>query len=473
MNPARLVVPAIRWSEATGFDAAMDAALEAVDAGVGGFIIFGGRPDRVARLTATLRARARHPLLIAADLERGAGQQFAGLTEFPPPAALAALDDPEAIRTAAIVTAREALGIGVNWIFAPVADLDLLPDNPIVQTRAFGAEPVAVGAAVRAWVEACQAAGALACAKHYPGHGRTRVDSHAELPVVDASSSTLDRSDLVPFDAAIAGQVASVMTAHVAYPGLDPTGTPATFSRPILDDLRSRRGYNGLVVSDALVMAGALQGRSEAVAAEQALAAGVDLFLYPADPAAVIAHLAARLARSPELAARAEASLARLTRALERIGTGAGDANQAGAAAALRDRLLGRGMVRGARPVLREPVDLVVVDDDLDGDYPPTPSDGVEAALHRCGTRLGTGGSRVVAVFAEPRAGKGRADLGPRALKVLSELAPSPDLIVLFAHPRLVQQLPAGVPVLLAWHRQAGMQASVGEWIAASVRTEG
>src|SRR6185503_9039802 len=124
----------------------------------------------------------------------------------------------------------------------------------IVGTRAFGSDPETVARQVTAWVLGCHAGGALACAKHFPGHGRTTTDSHIGLPVVHAESLA---DDLIPFAAAIEAGVPTVMTAHVAFPALDPSGAPATLSRPILTDLlRRRMGYDGLVVSDAMNMAG-------------------------------------------------------------------------------------------------------------------------------------------------------------------------------------------------------------------------
>ena len=147
MTASRLIFPAIRWRDAEGFAHEWGPIREALELGVGGFIIFGGTAEAVSALTTQLRREAGQPLLLAADLERGAGQQFDGLTQFPPPRALAALDRLEVTRWAGAVTAHEARGVGVNWVFAPVADLDLLPDNPIIQTRAFGAEPEARGAA--------------------------------------------------------------------------------------------------------------------------------------------------------------------------------------------------------------------------------------------------------------------------------------------------------------------------------------
>ena len=234
VNPARLIMPALRSDALSGFAHEAGRIADTLEIGVGGYIIFGGTAESVRRLTADLLRRAGRPLLLASDLERGAGQQIAGLTEFPPPMALASLRDPAVIRWAAAVTAQEARAVGINWVFAPVADLDLLPENPIVQTRAFGADPNEVATYVRQWVEGCQGAGALACAKHYPGHGRTAVDSHVALPVVEASATALRATDLVPFTVAIASGVASIMTAHVAYPTLDSSGLPATLSRTLL-----------------------------------------------------------------------------------------------------------------------------------------------------------------------------------------------------------------------------------------------
>ena len=150
-----------------------------------GFIIFGGTVESVRRLTADLLRRAGRPLLIASDLERGAGQQVAGLTEFPPPLALAvARRTRRSCAGPAPSPRRRRARSGSTGCSRRSADLDVLPDNPIVQTRAFGDDPNRVASLVRTWIEGCQDAGALACAKHFPGHGRTTVDSHIALPVV-------------------------------------------------------------------------------------------------------------------------------------------------------------------------------------------------------------------------------------------------------------------------------------------------
>jgi beta-glucosidase-like glycosyl hydrolase len=466
-QPGRLILPALRWRPETGFGHDAAAIADALDVGVGGFILFGGTVESVRRLTSDLVRRAERPLLIASDLERGAGQQVGGLTEFPPPAALASLEDATVVRWAGAVTAQEARAVGINWVFAPVADLDILADNPIVQTRAFGSDPARVATYVRSWIEGCQGAGALACAKHFPGHGRTTVDSHITLPVVEASATSLRDSDLVPFVVAVESGVATLMTAHVAYPHLDASGAPATVSRDILGHLRTSIGFDGLVVTDALIMDGALVGRRESDAAVEAIVAGVDLLLYPKDPRRVREALERALERGSLSESRLDEALRRYEHALA-LATAPTPPVTRGpfeTAAALADELLAQGMLRRSPPTLSGPVDLVVVDDDLGGPYPPGPSDYTERILGPELLGRYEGGSRVVLVFAEPRAWKGRSGLGPAARDALAAVAPGADLIVLFGHPRLLREIPSDAPVLLAWHRQRLMQEAVGRWI--------
>ena len=477
MTHARLVFPVIRWSAESGFGAEQPAIARALELGVGGFIIFGGTAEAVAALTSDLERRAGRPLLFGSDLERGAGQQFEGLTQLPPPAALAALGDLDAIRQAAAITAAEARSVGIDWLFAPVADLDVLPDNPIVQTRAFGADPGAVASAVSAWIESAQAGGALACVKHYPGHGRTHTDSHAGVPVVDAPRAVLEENDLRPFAAAIAAGVASVMTAHVAFPALDPSGRPATFSPQIIGELRARHGFGGPVVTDALIMEGALGERSPGRAAVEALGAGADFLLYPPDTPAVVAALGEAIESGHLDESRVREALARYETALSRVvATRSSRArpasadeprDHAAAAAAMADRIVSAG-APAALPHLSAPFSLEVVDDDLGGPYPPGPSSVLADTLTSLGLPIGGAGSgpRIAAVFAEPRAWKGRAGLSEAARRRVAELVGDAALIVLFAHSRIAEELPSRVPVLVAWHRLPLMQAAAARWIA-------
>lgn len=468
MSAGRLVFPALRWRAESGFGHEAEAIARALEFGAGGFILFGGTAETVFELTGRLRREAGRPLLIAADLERGPGQQVAGLDELPPPLALASLGDPAVLRGAGVLTALEALSVGINWVLAPVVDLDVEPENPIVQTRAFGDAPAPVSAAAAAWIVGCEAAGALACAKHYPGHGRTRRDSHDEVPVVNADAELLRGADLEPFRAAIGVGVGSIMSAHVAYPALDPSGTPATFSAPILALLREELGFGGLIVSDALMMAGARAGRTTEGAALAALRAGVDLLLYPDDPATVAAALEREAAADSVLAARVEAALERYDAAL-----GAAPADllperlpPAGSSAAAADWLLSAPLLRGEPPRLAPPLELVIIDDDQGGVWPASPNTWVHDALVQREVPLGSGGSRIVLAFAEPRASKGRAGFGSESLAALARAAPEAALVVLFAHPRLLAAIPGTQPVLLGWHRQRLMQEGVARWLA-------
>ncbi|MGH7631751.1 MAG: glycoside hydrolase family 3 N-terminal domain-containing protein, partial [Gemmatimonadales bacterium] len=397
----RLVMPALRWRDPGGYgheDGAIRAALEQ---GAGGFIIFGGPAFMAQALGTDLVRRAGRPLLIAADLERGAGQQFEGLTELPPPAALASLGDLDVVRWAGALTGSEARSIGVNWVFAPVADLDLLPENPIVQSRAFGADPGAVAECVRAWVEGCGSVHALSCVKHWPGHGRTTTDSHAGLPVVQTPAAELRETDVRPFAAGIAAGASAVMTAHVAYPALDPSGLPATRSPAVMSLLRRELGFDGLVITDALIMDGATAGASEGQAVVEAVRAGVDLLLYPSDPRAVREALEKALADGSLSRARVEKALGRYAQALERTGRGyiAAPRGPYQSAAHVADALLDRGLARGSVRRLPAPLELAVVDDDLGGPYPPSPSGYTADELGARGL-LGAGGAKVVLAFA-------------------------------------------------------------------------
>jgi hypothetical protein len=289
---------------------------------------------------------------------------------------------------------------------------------------------------------------------------------------VSDSADTLRDSDLLPFSIAVESGVASMMTAHVAYPALDPSGLPATISGPIMAELRERLGFDGLVVTDALIMDGALVGRRESDAAVEAVQAGVDLLLYPNDARRVRDALEQALASGALASARLAEALRRYDRALA-LGTSATPPVTRGpfeSADALADALLAQGMLRGSAPTLRGPLDPVVVDDDLGGPYPPGPSDWVHQVLGE--NRIGRydGGSRVVLAFAEPRAWKGRSGFGAASRDALANAVPGADLIVLFGHPRLLPELPTDAPVLLAWHRQRLMQEAVGRWLVRRLR---
>ena len=476
---ARLVFPALRSRPAHGGFEHEGAKIEAaLAAGVGGFIIFGGDRETVTALTTSLRATAGRPLLIGADLERGPGQQVKGLTELPPPAALGWLGDLETTSTAGMITGVEARSVGITWAFAPVCDLDSEPKNPIVQTRSFGVDPEIVGEHAAAWIRGCQEHGVLACAKHFPGHGRTIQDSHATLPRVMAAKPELERTDLVPFASAVRAGVGSVMSAFVAYPGWDPSGRAAGFSPVMLDYLRDTLGFRGIVVTDALIMAGATARQAEAPATVTAVAAGCDALLYPEDFAGVLGALD-RAVGGVIPVARADAALAHYQQAVDTWGQGPdqGDPDIA-AHGAFADWLASRvtHVARGDVTTIGLPFTVATVDDDVGGPYTVGPRDVFQRTLREAGVPVamgkgeGEGGKRVVLVYAEPRSWKGRADLGLRSLRALRRLAPQAALIVLFAHPRLAAQVPGNAPVLCCWHGQPLMQRAAARWVIEKTR---
>jgi beta-glucosidase-like glycosyl hydrolase len=469
---AELFYPAIRWDASRGHEGARESIEQALKLGVGGFILFGGPSEHITALTEDLHTRSRIPLLIGADLERGAGQQFAGQTALPPLAAIASLEDLQAVRRSATVSAREARELGINWIYAPDCDLDIEPNNPIVGTRSLGSDPERVGEYASAWIDACQAEGVLACAKHFPGHGRTTVDSHKELPRVEESADTLRETDLVPFRRVIERGVASVMTAHVAFPALDPSGAPATLSRPILTNLlRDELKFAGLVVTDALIMEGVLGG-GESEAVVRALDAGCDCLLYPSDVVESERAIQKAIDERRLDGDKVHQSIERRRR-WARWASLSKDAHRparddSGWSSQLAEEVV--HMLRGKLPRLPQPWKLVIVDDDLGGPYPAPSRDPLISTLRAGGVDLVVNGeaapdapaSTVIALFGDIRAWKGRPGFSSSAKeavrRTLQEATTANRLIVQFSHPRLAEELEVEAPILCAWGGEAVMQ---------------
>lgn len=261
------------------------------DCPVGGLLLFNGTWPETRETLQRLQSQCKYRLLVASDIERGAGQQVAGLTLFPHQRAFVDLEDADAaIEEFCRTTASEAHAAGIDITFGPVADVNSDPRNPIIATRAFGNDPQRAAELVAAYVRACEEAGLMTTAKHFPGHGDTHQDSHDATPRVEASLEELRQRELVPFQAAIDTGVSLLMTAHVEYPALDPSGLPATLSRAILVELlRGEMGFEGVVCSDSLLMAGVRDRfETEGEMCLAALNAGVDLLLDVADPKSVV-----------------------------------------------------------------------------------------------------------------------------------------------------------------------------------------
>lgn len=243
-----------------------------------------------AVLANQLQRAAKVPLLVAADFETGTSMRLADGTAFPSAMAVAATDDPHDAYTVGKITAIEARAAGLNWIFAPVSDVNDNPDNPIINTRSFGEDPQRVAEFVTQFIHGVQDNGALATAKHFPGHGDVNVDSHVSVPVVPGDMAELNRVELVPFRAAIAAGVGAVMSGHLVVPALEPdTDVPATLSHRVLTDLlRKKLGFHGIEVTDALDMGGVTEIDSPPNVAVRAINAGIDVLLIPPDPDAAI-----------------------------------------------------------------------------------------------------------------------------------------------------------------------------------------
>jgi beta-glucosidase-like glycosyl hydrolase len=467
---ARLVLPALRWDDGTGWGASRSLIELSLDLGVGGFLVFGGPAAAVRELCVELHERAPHPLLVASDLERGAGQQFVGATRLPPCMALGSIGSDEVVERAGELTAREARALGVNWVFAPVADLDAESVNPIVGTRAFGSDAETVARFVAAWVRGCRRGGALSTPKHFPGHGRTVADSHIELPLVDAPAHLLEQ-DILPFRRAIEAGADSLMTAHVAYPALEPEPVPATISRRIMHDLLRRElGFDGLVVTDALDMAAVSASKDERTAAVEAIAAGCDMILCMSDPAAVVVELRRALAGGRLRAERVDEALRRVERAAARVAGGArGEwGRDEDRRWALRTAVGSLRVARGSPALPAGPVRVVEVDDDLGGPHPADPRTAFTAALRARGVDVARDGAPVLVVYSDVRAWKGRPGLSADAAERVERASrAAPDApVVLFAHPRLAHELAEARNVLVAWGGEALMQEAAAEWLA-------
>ncbi len=255
--------------------------------GLGGVCLFGSNtadgPAALAELTAAIHAAAPYAV-VAVDEEGGdvtrlhAGERSPVLG----PAALGAADDLDLTRETGAAIGTELAAAGIDLDLGPVADVNSDPDNPVIGTRSFGPDAARVAAHVAAWVSGLQGAGVAACAKHFPGHGDTAQDSHLALPTIDVDLATLQARELMPFAACVEAGVASVMTSHILVPAVDPL-LPATLSPQALALLRERLAYDGVIVSDALDMAGASAGRGIPEAAVLSLAAGADLLCIGAD----------------------------------------------------------------------------------------------------------------------------------------------------------------------------------------------
>jgi beta-N-acetylhexosaminidase len=303
---------------------------------IGGFHVFGGaepapdvlldanygtvtlgQPLAAASILNRLQAIAPYPLLNSADFETGAGFRLEGATTFPRNMAFGAAGDEKLAYEAGRITAIESRAIGVQVNFAPVVDVNNNPRNPVINTRSYGEDPALVGKLASAYVRGLQDGGMIATLKHFPGHGDTDVDSHLGLPIVKDPREALETTEFPPFRAGIAAGAGAIMTGHIEMPALDPApNTPTTLSQAIVSGvLRRELGFDGLVYTDSMGMAGVTQLYKPGEAAVRAIKAGNDIVLHSPDDAAAFAGIKMAVGSGEIPLARLDASVERVLRA--------------------------------------------------------------------------------------------------------------------------------------------------------------
>jgi len=489
---------------------------------VGGVIWYRSKVHETAVANARLQQLAPTPLLVACDLEAGMGMRFDDTTFAPWAMAVAATGDPTLAERLGRATAEQARAIGIHQIYAPVADVNVDPANPVINVRSFGEDPADVARFVVAFCRGVDAGGCIATVKHFPGHGDTAVDSHRALPVLRVPRARLDAVELVPFRAAFAAGARSVMVAHLAVPALDSTpapvlptakrlatyveagadeaargGTlPATASPAITTDLLRRElGFDGLVVTDAMDMGGLSDHFDQSEGAVCAILAGADQILKPADPDAAIDGVVAavRSGRIPQ--ARLDASVERVLREKRRLGLFERRSPPPGSEARVgnaADEKLFEEVARRAVTLVREEPGVLPLSVDrvlhlaIADDAKTSAPDAFDARLASRGVRveslridatwtpeqIGEAVARaraapiaIVSLLARGRTGQSMSRSPAAAPSLVAELLKSdrPVVVVSFGSPYLLADLPGVKTYLAAYGAQDVMQRAVAD----------
>ena len=507
---AQLVMPWIPGTYAAYDDDGFARAEAWVDSlHVGGVIVSVGSPLDVAAKLNRLQQRSRLPLLVASDFEGGTSIRLNGGTLLPPNMGVGATGSDSAAYELGRITALEGRAVGVQLAFAPVADVNNNPANPIINTRAFGEDPAEVGRMVAAEVRGLQEHGMLATAKHFPGHGDTGTDSHLALPVISSSWARLDSVELVPFRAAIAAGVDVVMSAHIALPGIDRGQLrPGTVAPNILTGiLRDSLRFRGLIVTDALNMAGVADAYG-AEAGVRAFLAGADLLLQPADPGAAIDAMARAVDRGEITRERLDSSvrrvlaikrrlglLARRTVPLDSIPAVVGNAGFQAEAAEITARSIvlvkdSAGVVLGL-PRARTPLTLVAYGEEdnravglglaselRNQGFSVTvvrlwPASG-GASYDSAGAALRRNSTAIFATADRPIAGRGTIGLPAALTALIARTArEQPTVLVSLGNPYVIGGLPEVGSYLIAWRSNLVAELAVARALAGRATISG
>ncbi len=521
---AQLIMPWVLSDFAPEGSPGQERIVELVEGqGVGGIIVSVGSPTEAAAKINDLQRRARVPLLVAADLERGAGFRFkgavylpgaialGGATEFPPLMAVGATGNEELAYRMGQVTGREARALGIHTPFAPVLDVNNNPENPIINTRSLGEVPREVARLGAAFVRGVEEEGLIATGKHFPGHGDTETDSHLDLPRIRVDKERLDAVELYPFRAAMEAGMGGVMTAHINVPALNGgRNLPATLSPGVLTDLlRREMGFNGLVFTDAMDMLAIDRRYGRREAPVRALEAGADVILMPPDVEAAIEGITdaveegrlseTRLDRSvlKLLRAKAEVGLGReRTVPLEEVGRRVGIPAHQEVAQEVADRsmtllrnernllpLLGTRSARVLSVTFRRSSDLLAgryLNAGLRARYPrlvaaeldrDTPGEVYDALLRRARSS----NLVVVSLYASVVTSSGTVSVSQEMEEFVRSLSETrtPHVVVSFGNPYLLADFPEIQAYLLAWHGTEVSQRAAARALFGEIPLEG
>ena len=331
----QLIMPWVLGDYAPEGSTSHDRILEYIEElQIGGLIMSVGQPTEVAAKLNDFQRHSRFPLLVGADLETGAGFrmrgaiqmpgtiELGGATDFPALMALGAADDTDLAYAMGRITAVEALAVGIHVPFAPVLDVNNNPENPVINVRSFGEDPEQVGALGAAFIRGVQENGAIATAKHFPGHGDTDTDSHMALPTILHDRERMDSVELRPFQTAIDAGIGAIMTAHISVPGIsDGDRAPGTLSGAVMTKLlREDMGFGGLLFTDAMDMSAIARQHSAEEAAVLAVEAGADVILMPPSPKRAIDGIVAAVEAGRLSEDRIDFSVSRLLQTKEDLG---------------------------------------------------------------------------------------------------------------------------------------------------------
>ena len=491
--------------------------------GVGGVIFSVGSPTEGAAKVNDLQSRARVPLLVAADLERGAGYRFrgavylpgaislGGATEFPSLMAVGATGDADLAREMGRITAREARALGIHTPFAPVLDVNNNPDNPIINVRSFGEDPHEVARLGMAFAQGAQEEGVIAVGKHFPGHGDTEIDSHLDLPVIRFARERLEAVELLPFRAAIDDGIGGIMTAHITVPNLDGgDDLPATLSRGVLTDvLRDEMGFQGLIFTDAMDMLAIDRRFPRGEATVRALEAGADVILMPPDVGGAIQALVTAVEEGRVTEGRLDESVLRILRAKEEMGLHedrlvpisrvsrvVGIPEHEAVAQEIAERsltllkndrdllpLLGTRSARVFSVSFRRPSDLLAgrfLNAGLRARYPRlvtaqldvnTPPEQYEALVRRARSS----DLVVVSLYVSVVSSSGSVAIPEETAEFIQALtvARIPHVVISFGNPYLLSEFPDVQAYLLAWSRTEVTQRAVARALFGDIAIQG